>query len=249
LQGTAPLTDLGYAGMFFNADSGLYLTQYRAYDPVSGRWLTRDPIGEVSDPAANLYQYVNGNPVGLIDPRGEFGLPGAALGAAVGGLAAGAADLAWQYQRNGGSFRCFSPLEFLGAAGVGAGIGALIGGTGGLGLLAAAGGVEATTVPVDLEAVRMLAGYELAGGSALIGDTYTMTIWSLYNTGGGPGLWALSNAIRAEAAAAGASNISITGTNIVNPGFSSMSSALAARLGWTITHIDGSTILITGPVL
>jgi hypothetical protein len=30
--------------MFFNADSGLYLTQYRAYDPVSGRWLSRDPI-------------------------------------------------------------------------------------------------------------------------------------------------------------------------------------------------------------
>lgn len=49
LQTTAPLTDFGYAGMFYNADSGLYLTQYRAYDPVSGRWLTRDPIGEVSD--------------------------------------------------------------------------------------------------------------------------------------------------------------------------------------------------------
>jgi hypothetical protein len=30
--------------MFFNQDSGLYLTQYRAYDPASGRWLTRDPI-------------------------------------------------------------------------------------------------------------------------------------------------------------------------------------------------------------
>ena len=49
LQTTAPLTDFGYAGMFYNADSGLYLTQYRAYDPVSGRWLSRDPLGEVSD--------------------------------------------------------------------------------------------------------------------------------------------------------------------------------------------------------
>jgi len=56
LQATAPLTDFGYAGMFTNADSGLYLTQYRAYDPVAGRWLSRDPIGESSDPAANLYQ-------------------------------------------------------------------------------------------------------------------------------------------------------------------------------------------------
>jgi hypothetical protein len=34
--------------MFYNADSGLYLTQYRAYDPVAGRWLSRDPIGEIS---------------------------------------------------------------------------------------------------------------------------------------------------------------------------------------------------------
>ena len=35
--------------MFYNADSGLYLTQYRAYDPVAGRWLSRDPIGEMDD--------------------------------------------------------------------------------------------------------------------------------------------------------------------------------------------------------
>jgi RHS repeat-associated protein len=49
LQGTAPLTDFNYAGMFYNADSGLYLRQYRAYDPVSGRWLSRDPIEETND--------------------------------------------------------------------------------------------------------------------------------------------------------------------------------------------------------
>jgi RHS repeat-associated protein len=61
-----PLTDFVYAGMFYNADSGLYLTQYRAYDAVAGRWLSRDPIGEISDPVSNLYRYVRGNPVRLI---------------------------------------------------------------------------------------------------------------------------------------------------------------------------------------
>jgi len=35
--------------MFYNLDSVLYLTQYRAYDPVVGHWLSRDPIGEISD--------------------------------------------------------------------------------------------------------------------------------------------------------------------------------------------------------
>ena len=123
LQGTAPLTDFNYAGMFYNADSGLYLTQYRAYDPVSGRWLSRDPLGEAAflnvapmnallrgqvsptfgpygfergnlipvsgqidrmgfDPAANLYRYVEGNPVAYVDPSGDqwANVAGAAAG-------------------------------------------------------------------------------------------------------------------------------------------------------------------------
>jgi RHS repeat-associated protein len=70
LQATAPLTDFGYAGMFNNVESGLYLTQYRAYDPVAGRWLSRDPLGESSDPAANLYRYVQGNPLRFVDLSG-----------------------------------------------------------------------------------------------------------------------------------------------------------------------------------
>jgi RHS repeat-associated protein len=73
LQATAPTTDFGYAGMFFNADSGLYLTNYRAFNSVAGRWMSRDPIGEASDPQANLYAYVYGNPLAYIDP---FGLEG-----------------------------------------------------------------------------------------------------------------------------------------------------------------------------
>jgi RHS repeat-associated protein len=70
LQTTAPVTDFNYAGMFYNADSGLNLTQFRAYDPVSGRWLSRDPLGE-SASLTNLYAYVGGNP---INKRDEFGL-------------------------------------------------------------------------------------------------------------------------------------------------------------------------------
>ncbi len=70
LQATAPVTDLNYAGMFYNADSGLYLTQYRAYNPAIGRWLSRDPFGERSDPAGNLYRYVNNDPLNNTDPGG-----------------------------------------------------------------------------------------------------------------------------------------------------------------------------------
>jgi RHS repeat-associated protein len=56
--------------MFYNADSGLYLTQFRAYDPVVGRWLSRDPSGEARDPLGNLYTYVGDRPIDQNDPLG-----------------------------------------------------------------------------------------------------------------------------------------------------------------------------------
>jgi RHS repeat-associated protein len=60
--------DFGYAGMFYHAASGLYLTQYRAYDSSTTRWLSRDPIAEAG--GINLYGYVSGNPVRYTDPLG-----------------------------------------------------------------------------------------------------------------------------------------------------------------------------------
>jgi RHS repeat-associated protein len=75
LQVTAPITDFVYGGMFYNADSGLYLTNYRAYEPVAGRWLSRDPLGELTDLTANLYAYVGGNPVLYSDPLGLAPIP------------------------------------------------------------------------------------------------------------------------------------------------------------------------------
>ncbi|GDY15023.1 hypothetical protein LBMAG53_39010 [Planctomycetota bacterium] len=58
----------GYTGHFHHAASGLVLTWYRAYDPVVGRWLSRDPIGESG--GMNLYGYVGNSPISLIDPLG-----------------------------------------------------------------------------------------------------------------------------------------------------------------------------------
>jgi len=63
-----------HAGMFRHADSGLYLTHYRAYSPIHGRWLSRDPIGELG--GVNLYAYVNGNPISNVDPLGLMGSNG-----------------------------------------------------------------------------------------------------------------------------------------------------------------------------
>jgi hypothetical protein len=46
----------------------LSLTMYRAYDPNLGRWLSRDPLGEVA--GTNLYAYILNNPLRFIDILG-----------------------------------------------------------------------------------------------------------------------------------------------------------------------------------
>lgn len=62
------LSDIGYAGYFSHAASGVDFTLHRAYDPTHARWLNRDPIGEVG--GINLYDYVGGNPISYYDPLG-----------------------------------------------------------------------------------------------------------------------------------------------------------------------------------
>jgi RHS repeat-associated protein len=59
-----------YTGHYWHAKSGLYLTLYRAYDSVLGRWLSRDPIAEAG--GINLYSYVSGNPINYYDSLGLY---------------------------------------------------------------------------------------------------------------------------------------------------------------------------------
>jgi RHS repeat-associated protein len=60
--------DMGYTGHFQHEASGLALTWFRAYDPKMGRWLSRDPIGEMA--GLNLYAYVSNTPANFVDPHG-----------------------------------------------------------------------------------------------------------------------------------------------------------------------------------
>jgi RHS repeat-associated protein len=53
-------------------NSGLYYYGFRFYDPLTQRWLNRDPMGE--EGGINLYAFVNNSPLDWIDPDGESGV-------------------------------------------------------------------------------------------------------------------------------------------------------------------------------
>jgi RHS repeat-associated protein len=61
-------TTFGFTGDFVHSRSGLYLTKYRPFDCITGRWLSRDPSGE--SVGFNLYAYVGNNPLNRIDHLG-----------------------------------------------------------------------------------------------------------------------------------------------------------------------------------
>jgi RHS repeat-associated protein len=57
-----------FSTKYFDAETGLYYYGYRYYDPVLGRWQTRDPIGELG--GLNLYWFVANKPINKIDYLG-----------------------------------------------------------------------------------------------------------------------------------------------------------------------------------
>ncbi len=58
----------GYAGGLYDARTGLTHFGVRDYDPETGRWLSKDPLGRVAEP--NAYRYVGNDPINFIDPTG-----------------------------------------------------------------------------------------------------------------------------------------------------------------------------------
>ncbi len=59
----------GFAGGLYDPDTSLVTFGMRTYDPATGRWLSRDPIGFYGGDG-NLYAYCGGDPVNKFDPMG-----------------------------------------------------------------------------------------------------------------------------------------------------------------------------------
>jgi len=57
-----------FTGREWDSETGLYYYRARYYNPNTGRFLSRDPLGYLPD--VNLYRYVGNNPVNWIDAFG-----------------------------------------------------------------------------------------------------------------------------------------------------------------------------------
>jgi RHS repeat-associated protein len=71
-QGTTPNNYL-YRGEQYDSDLGLYYLRARYYNPMTGRFPSRDPEdGNASDPKTlHKYLYASGDPVNRVDPLGR----------------------------------------------------------------------------------------------------------------------------------------------------------------------------------
>lgn len=104
-------------------------------------------------------------------------------------------------------------------------------------------------IPTDDELLqsatqRSLAGYDVYGSSRLVGDTWETDIFLLEAAENAQGMGNLVQALKEEAAAAGASRISISAVAIINPKLQRMMRpAMAERFGFTLVK-QGNNFLL-----
>jgi RHS repeat-associated protein len=121
-----------FTGRRLDAETGLLYYRARLYDPILGRFTSRDPVGVAG--GIDLYSYAGDSPPNAIDPYGEWFhvLIGAAIGAAVGVAAQVVSDVV--------SGKASSWEDYAGAFVGGAAGGAVLAATGNPALAGAAGG-------------------------------------------------------------------------------------------------------------
>ena len=67
-SGDTKLCPFGFATHYRDSETGLIYFGYRYYSPLTGRWISREPLGEFE--SFNLYAYCHNDPVNKVDRLG-----------------------------------------------------------------------------------------------------------------------------------------------------------------------------------
>lgn len=70
-RGLAKGNSCTYTGREWDKETGLYYYRARYYDPMEGRFASKDPISFAGGDV-NLYGYTKENPINLTDPSGQW---------------------------------------------------------------------------------------------------------------------------------------------------------------------------------
>ncbi|OGR36900.1 MAG: hypothetical protein A2091_11405 [Desulfuromonadales bacterium GWD2_61_12] len=102
-----------YTGREWDKEVGLYYYRARYYDPMEGRFISKDPIG--LNGGINVYAYVQNNPVNWTDPSGLAAVP-VPSGAPPVPVPGGGAGTGWKWNPNpqnsrGGSWGPSVPVK------------------------------------------------------------------------------------------------------------------------------------------
>ncbi len=112
----------GFAGGLHDRDTGLVRFGYRDYDPETGRWTAKDPIG-FSGGDTDLYGYCLNDPVNLSDSGGKIPVP--VIAGVIAGTIVGAVDFITTFIATQSVGQAAASAVLSGVtAGVGVGLGA-----------------------------------------------------------------------------------------------------------------------------
>lgn len=114
----------GFAGGLYDVDTRLVRFGARDYDPHTGRWTMKEPLG-FSGGSGNLYEYAFGDPVNFIDVNGKN--PALLVPGIVGAVAGAATVTGYQIYENIHHGRAWNACFNVSDIGIATGVGFLAG--------------------------------------------------------------------------------------------------------------------------
>jgi RHS repeat-associated protein len=233
-----------FAAMERDLSSGNDFDHARYQSSLLGRFLGPDKLqGDPQDPQSwNRYAYAGNNPLAYVDPDGLYKVPSAVSHAAsvISGFLPGLGEAQDAIGAVAGYDLVTSERLSTGQR-ILSGVALLVPFVGGSLLRGGKGGADLIQ-GAESEVIR---GFEVWGTSRIVGGTFERNIVGLFaEKVGRTSPRAFLRELEAQAVAAGAKELRITGKAVINEKLLNLDPRLLGRLGYTVKRIDKDTIVL-----